>query len=297
MSAARSHDWAIRRLTAFSIGLLPEDETIELEEHMVSCVDCRARLESIAPGPGRESVHLPASLIATWPRAARALLGIERELVAGHLKRCASCRATLEFVGHEAVLPELVPAGPIRLPVTPRARRVWAWSLGLSGAAAGVIAWILATQPGSFPLGPGGGSTSATMGSARDGAPASVTFELAVDSLAAGSVLLPEPGFRGDPVREVDLGAVTSISGAVLVVPPSLRPPSAEDGGRMLTLALLRDGREVAMRATHFYELGDAFRLRPIGRLEAGVYELRVALAPAAADERPLVWFYRLRVR
>lgn len=296
MTPARTHDWAIRRLTAFSIGLLPEEETIDLEEHLVGCDDCRARLASIAPGPGRESAHLPASLIATWPRAARVLHGIERELVEGHLQRCASCRASLEFAGHAAVLPETGPARLVRLPRASRTRRVWAWSLGLSGAAAGVIAWILATQPGSFPLGPGG-TSSATMGAARPEVAPAVTFELAIDSLAASAVLLPEPGFRGDPVREVDLGAVTSVSGAVLVVPPSLRPPSAEDGYRMLTLALLRDGREVAMREARFYELGDAFRLRPAGRLEAGAYELRVGLAPAAASERPLVWFYRLRVR
>ena len=296
MTPARSHDWAIRRLTAFGIGLLPEEETLELEAHLVTCDDCRARLASIAPGPGRESAHLPASLIARWPRAARTLEGVERELVEGHLQRCASCRATLEFAGHAAVLPTVGPVARVRLPRVGRSRRVWVWSLGLSGAAAGVIAWILATQPGSFPLGPGG-STSATMGSVHANTEAVATFELAVDSLASGALLLPEPGFRGDPVREVELGAVTSVSGAVLVVPPSLRPPSADDGARMLTLTLLRDGREVAMREAKFYELGDAFRLRPTGRLEAGLYELRVALAPATAQSRPLVWFYRLRVR
>lgn len=295
MTPARNHDWALRRLQAFGIGLLPEEETLELEAHLQGCDDCRARLGAIAPLPGHDFGHLPASLVATWPRTARSLHGIERDLIASHLKRCAACRATLEFAGHEAVLPAVLQPAPVRLVRTSRARRVWVWSLGLAGAAAGVIAWVLATQPGSFPLGPGG--TSATMGGVRTAPDPVVKFELAVDSLASGSVLLPEPGFRGDPVREVDLGAVTSVSGAVLVVPPSLRPPSAEDGGRMLTLTLLQDGRELAIRELRFYELGDAFRLRPTGRLAAGAYDLRVALAPAAGNDRPLVWFYQLRVR
>ena len=297
MTPPRTHDWAVRRLQPFAIGLLPEEETLELEDHLRECDDCRARLASIAPGPGREAAHLPASLIATWSRAARVLKGIERELVASHLERCVSCRASLEFAGHAAVLPEVAGATPVRFVRSRRARAVWVWSLGLAGAAAGVLAWIFATGPGSFPLGPGGGGTSATMGVAERKEPGAVAFEFAVDSLASGSELLPEPGFRGSPIREVDLGAVTSISGAVLVVPPSLRPPSAEDGARMLTLALLRDGRELAIRQVKFYELGDAFRLRPEGRLEAGVYDLRITLAPGAANARPLVWFYRLRVR
>jgi hypothetical protein len=295
MTPTRTHDWALRRLQAFGIGLLPEEETLELEDHLQGCDDCRARLASITPLPTHDFGHLPASLVATWPRTARALEGIERSLVAAHLERCPACRASLEFAGHEPVLPPALQPAIARLPRTSRARRVWVWSIGLAGAAAGVIAWILATQPGSFPLGPGGG-TSATMGGVRTAVEPVVAFELAVDSLATGSVLLPEPGFVG-AVREVDLGAVTSVSGAALVVPPSLRPPSAEDGGRMLTLTLLQDGRELATREARFYELGDAFRLRPTGRLEAGVYDLRVALAPAAGNERPLVWFYRLRVR
>ncbi len=295
MTTQRSHDWAVRRLQPFAIGLLPEQETLELEDHLRACDNCRARLASIAPAPGREAAHLPASLIATWPRAARMLKGIERELVASHLERCAACRATLEFAGHAAVLPEVAGVTRVRFARSRRARAVWMWSLGLTGAAAGVIAWIAATSPGSFPLGPGG--TSATMGVAEPKSERIVAFEFAVDSLASGSERLPEPGFRGSPVREVDLGAVTSVSGAVLVVPPSLRPPSAEDGARLLTLALFREGRELAIQQVKFYELGDAFRIRPQGRLEAGVYDLRITLAPSAANGRPLVWFYSLRVR
>jgi hypothetical protein len=62
-------------------------------------------------------------------------------------------------------------------------------------------------------------------------------------------------------------------------------------------ITLLREGRELASHTGAFYTLGDAIRLRPKGRLEAGDYDLRFALDPAVNGEPPLVWFYRLRVR
>lgn len=297
MSAMHAHDWARARLRGFSIGILSEDETLALEEHLRDCVQCRASLASLRPVAAADVGHLPASLVATWPRAAHALAGIEREMVAAHLDRCAACRASLEFAGHAPELPDEPAARVVRTVRASRVRTVWVWALGLSGAAAGVVAWMLATQPGPSPGGSRDAGTSATMGGARPRSEPAVTFELALDSLATGAVMLPEPGFRGSPVRVLDLGAVTSVSGVVFVVPPALRPPSPEDGTRALTLTLLRDGRELATRQIRFYALGDAFRMRPVGRLEAGEYDLRFALAPAVSSERPLLWFYRLRVR
>ncbi len=296
MSQARGHDWTVRRLPAFSIGMLPESETLELDEHLASCPECRERLVSIRPVAGADVGHLPASLVATWPRATRLLSGIERDLVAHHLEGCESCRASLEFSGHEPVLlaEERMPPRPVAR--ASRRRTAWMWALGLSGATAGVAAWLLANPPAQLP-GASNGSASATMGAANSRSAQAVAFELAVDSLASGALLLPEPAFRGSPVRELDLGVVTSVSGVVMVVPPALRPPSAEAGARTMTLTLLRDGREVASRQVRFYALGDAIRLRPSDRLEAGVYDLRFSLSPALPDERPLVWFYRLHVR
>jgi len=173
-------------------------------------------------------------------------------------------------------------------------RRVWMWLLGISGAAAGVSAWLLATNPGLF--GGGEGRTHAPMASAK-ARPEAVEFELAVDSLTAGAIALPQPGFRGTPTRPLDVGVVTNISGVALVLPPALRPPSPEAGERRLVITFLHEGRELASRTCPFYALGDAIRIRPHGRLGAGDYDLRFALAPAAAAEPPIVWFYRLRVR
>jgi len=124
-----------------------------------------------------------------------------------------------------------------------------------------------------------------------------VTFEFALDSLSAGAVKLPEPGFRARAAKPIEVGAVTNVSGMVLVLPPALQPPSPEAGERRMVITLLQQGRELASHTGPFYAMGDAIRLRPEGRLEAGDYDLRFALDPAVDGEPPLVWFYRLRVR
>ena len=303
-SPTTAHEWALSQLLAYSAGMLPEAELLRLEEHLSACPDCRSRLAPLKPPAGGGAGHLPASLISTWARSSALLEGLERELVESHLQSCESCRATLVFAGHEPVLAhERVPAAADGARHAPpiRVRRAWMWALGLSGAAAGVTAWLIVARPtlfhGGAEGGPGGAPTSATMGSPAKGRPGSVAFELAVDSLAAGAIALPQPGFRGTRSQPLDIGAVTNVSGVVLVLPPALQPPTPEAGERQLVMTLLHDGRELSSRSCPFYALGDALRIRPVGRLEPGDYDLRFALAPAVASEPPIVWFYRLRVR
>jgi putative zinc finger protein len=288
-----AHDWAVRQLVAYSAGLLPEDELLRLEEHLQACPDCRSRLAPLKPAAGTSSGHLPASLIATWSRSSRLLEGLERELVESHLEECEECRATLRFAGHE---PSLAAEPAPARPAAPAPARWWTrhagfWALGLSGAAAGLLAWAIATAP----PGPDRDWRNWGVMGAR-GRAVSITFEFALDSLSAGAVKLPEPGFRAR-------GVVTNVSGMVFVLPPALQPPTPEAGERRMVITLLKDGRELASRTSPFYALGDAIRLCPDGRLEAGDYDLRFALDPAGAPgeagsgEPPLVWFYRLRVR
>jgi hypothetical protein len=299
--SASTHDWVIRQLLAYGTGMLPEDEMLKLEEHLQSCPDCRSRLAPLKPAAGTSAGHLPASLIATWPRSSRLLEGLERELVEAHLEDCEECRATLRFAGHEPVLapqPGVVVGhvsarGAVHEPRT-QARRAWMWALGLSGAAAGIMAWLLAGHPTSL-TGRSDERTSATMGA--PGQAGALTFDLAVDSLASGAMRLPEPGFARTSARPIDVGVVTNISGLVLVLPPALQPPTPEAGERQMVIRLMRDGHELASHTGHFYALGDAIRLRPQGRLDAGEYDLAFTLSPAASGEPPLVWIYRLRVR
>ena len=295
MNLTRSHEWTGRRLVAYGSGLLDESETLDVEQHLRSCTECRTRLSAIKPPAGSDPGHLPASLVATWPRSNRLLVGIERDLVARHLHTCELCRASLEFAGHAPMLASLR-RGALRPLSSGRKRLAWGWAVGLAGALAGAIAWLVAIQPARSGQGIAS-SVLAVFGLAGSADTVPMTFETAVDSLASGALRLPQPGFRGGLNDPLDVGVVTSVSGLVLVLPPALQPPTPRDGARTITVTLFRDGRELAVHQARFYALGDAIRLRPEGRLDAGEYDLRFSLAPAEPAGRPIVWFYRLRVR
>jgi len=290
VNLTRSHDWAARRLLAYSVGLLPGDQMLDLEQHLRSCTECRARLASLRPTAGAEAGHLPASLVATWPRSSRLLAGLERELVARHLHDCESCRASLVFAGHDPVFAAPpAPAAPRR---AVRSWGAWIGALVVLGTLAAGAAWLASRRPEAVR-----GGMRGLFGSPESEASTNVAFEWAVDSLATGAVRLPQPGFGGPNARVLDVGAVTSVSGLVLVLPPALQPPSAEAGQRRVTVTLFRDGRPVATRQDRFFALGDAIRLRPEGRLAEGEYDLRFAIAPREVTGRAIVWTFRLQVR
>ena len=102
------HLWVRRRLAAWRAGVLDDAETARVDEHLAACADCRALADEYAELPaGEAGTHVPASLIAEWPRTQQALRGLERTLVRKHLERCAECRQDLEALGFEPRL-ELV---------------------------------------------------------------------------------------------------------------------------------------------------------------------------------------------
>jgi hypothetical protein len=290
VNLTRSHEWTSRRLLAYGAGILAEGVTLDVEQHLRSCTECRTRLAAIRPPSGSDPRHLPASLIATWPRSSRLLEGADRDLVVRHLHQCELCRASLEFVGYANVLAAPQHAVPSRLARLGRRWTAWAWAVGVIGAVAGAAAWLVVNPASSLRNGTG---TSLLDPLGRAAPAAKVTVETAVDSLARSGLRLPEPGYRG---HALDVGVVTSVSGLVLVLPPALQPPTPEIGVRNMTITLLREEREIASHQGRFYALGDAIRLRPEDRLEAGLYELRFSLAPADSAGKPLVFAYRLRV-
>jgi len=102
------HLWVRHRLAAWRAGVLDDAEAARVDEHLAACADCRALADAYAELPaGEAGTHVPASLIAEWPRAQQALRGLERTLVRRHLERCAECRQDLEALGFEPRL-ELV---------------------------------------------------------------------------------------------------------------------------------------------------------------------------------------------
>ena len=289
------HDWALPRLTAFSVGMLSEDDTLQLERHLGDCDDCRARLGSLQPVRGADAAHLPASLIATWTRSARLLGGLERSLIESHLHSCDSCRATLTFAGHEPVLPPQATTTAHRAVRAAARRPGWGWAWGLSGVAAAAAAWLLVMQPALFQH---DSHTSATMGSLAPDARHTVTFELMVLAATPGALLLPEAtaGASGD-LTVIEVGRFSAEAGVVLVLPASLRPATPQDGQRVVTLTLLRDGHELGLLHSDLNSMGNALRLRSINPLLAGDYLLRLSIATHERTAAPQVLLYLLRVR
>ena len=288
------HDWAVRQLTAYSIGMLPEEQTLRLEDHLGDCNDCRSRLASLKSLSPADVGHLPASLIATWPRATKLLSGAERGLVESHLRSCDGCRATLAFAGHEPELSSEPVAIPVRAMREPARRNAWGWALGLSGAAA-AAAWLLVVQPGLLPHDQ---NSFGTMGSLVHGAADTAVLELAVPATTVNAVALPDlASALSSRAAETVVGPVSATMPLVLLVPANLKPATAADGARAVVLTLLQGGHEWARRSCRLDELGEALRVRPVAAMPTGNYVLRVAVGPGSASEPAQVGMWPLRVR
>lgn len=109
MEIVDRHRWVRVRLAARSAGLLTEDESRQVDDHLASCADCRAHGATFdAPPAQGEASHIPPPLFARWPEARHTLRGLERAMVRRHLERCAECRQDLELLGHAPRL-EYVP--------------------------------------------------------------------------------------------------------------------------------------------------------------------------------------------
>ena len=101
MEAVDRHRWVRVRLAARSAGLLTEDETRQIDEHLTGCPECRRRAETFEGVPAEgDASHVPAPVMARWPEARQRLRGLERAMVRRHLERCAECRQDLELLGH-----------------------------------------------------------------------------------------------------------------------------------------------------------------------------------------------------
>ena len=276
----QDHDWAGTRLIGYSTGMLPEDQMLRMEEHLRGCDDCRSRLAPLKALSAADAGHLPASMIATWPRSSKLLSGIERSLVQSHLRACGSCRATLEFAGHEPVL--AAEPAPVRAKIValPARRRAWAWAFGFSAAAAAAAAFILIAQPAL--LHTDGRGTTATMGSRVHGQ--AVTFELGLPPATPGAVALSKPSQAAASPIDIDVAGSRSV---VLTLPADVSP-----GPGLVTLTLLRDGHEVARLACPASQLGGTFRIRTDGTWTPGDYELRLLPEGGAPLSR-----WNLRVR
>lgn len=136
------HEMAWRQLPAYAAKLLDETREAEIDAHIQVCEECRHAVAELAitpPGAGVDRAHIPAGVLARWPRAQQELRGLERELIAQHLVACEECRAALAVLGYAPVLPIVARTG-----VTPSRRELM---LGVWAALATAAAFVFALSP------------------------------------------------------------------------------------------------------------------------------------------------------
>ena len=213
------HGWFRDRLAAHAAGLLDDAETARFLAHSRECAECAARLADT--GEGDDDVdpdslaHLPAGMVAAWPRASRELRGLERRMVSAHLAGCRQCRAELEHLGH---LSRLDPVTLVASPPSPGARRPHpfvAWSGWVAAAALAVtLAWPRERHAPLAP--PPDGTLAAPRTPAAVGAPGGAALLVA----PAG----PRRGVEPPPVRLLLGGDERYLH----VVVPALELPDSE---------------------------------------------------------------------
>ena len=67
---------ALARITAYRLGLLEPEETLEVREHLRACDTCREAFEpfrDLSEEEERRPGHLPIALLTRWDAFARAM--------------------------------------------------------------------------------------------------------------------------------------------------------------------------------------------------------------------------------
>ena len=263
------HAQARARIIRAQAGLLSDDEELQLRAHLDTCAECAALASSDADAGAEPGKHLPASLLAEWPRARAALRGLERALVRRHLGRCSECRQDLELLGYApelAIVPELEsdaldraaePAAiAVSRPSPPtitvvrdhagargrrlRDRAILAWA-SLATAAAAILIVVLVRRP------------------VVEGVPGSIAFS--ESSAPAGSRgtrsgpsvrLAPRPRSLSDPARGPRGGKVTVIPviGPVPRLALAVRPLDLPDTS-WVQVSLVRGDRDTMLTVLH----------------------------------------------
>lgn len=270
------HDDIKRQLPAYAAQLLSESEEAVVFAHLEACEACRlaaTTLETMPPALGVDRGHIPAGVLARWPRATQELRGLERELVSSHLDACAECRGALQVLGHVASLerhPSLARSHVRRSGSLSRRELV----LGSWAALATAAAMLIGVAPiWRRPDGP----TPAPPPSVRPDE-ALARFE--------GSVLVPlsapSRGGEGESAPVVHVDSTTAL--LVLELPPQgLRREEVER-----VIVELRDasGAVISSRAEPTAGFGGAHSVvirAAGGSWTAGDYVLRLRILPTPA--------------
>jgi hypothetical protein len=152
---ALPHEWFERRLALYVTAMLDADDDARVDAHLATCAACSDAAAALRERDAESGArgHLPADLLAGWPRRAPALGALERRLVREHLQRCDACRADLALLGHSPALVADAARPAIAGRIAPGAhgRRWFAtpawWGGALATAAAVVVVSVLVNRP------------------------------------------------------------------------------------------------------------------------------------------------------
>lgn len=269
--------WFRRHLVPAAAGLLEDAEAGRFQALAQEDPLCRELLASFLDDPeatrttASEDRHIPAALLARWPRVQRDLAGLEREIAAHHLATCEECRADLRLLGFDPSLPQLGETRTRSAPVHPmRTRRdpirVFLGSWALLATAATLLLLVLEGIPRSP-------SDAASR-------PAAAEPEM---SLIA-EIRLPEPERGGEgetPDRRV--GPTEPLYLSIHRPPP---PADVEEDADFPVAFELKDptGATLATLTTRSAEIprGATLRVHPPRPWVGGIYELAVRAGQAA---------------
>lgn len=152
---ASDRTWFRKRILAWRTGFLVD--TAEEERFLIMLTtdpECRQQAEMFRDqrsDEARADGHIPSSIVARWNEARVSLKGLERVLVARHLRDCSDCREELSLLGFEPIMKQVSASAPPPLDApsprpfmaAPLAPSWLRWALGGWAIAASVAALLL----------------------------------------------------------------------------------------------------------------------------------------------------------
>jgi hypothetical protein len=227
--------WFESRMLAHAAGLLSDPEVERFESLRDSDRSCQALwAEFLGDADLSDGFHMPAGMVAQWPKAASSLGELERRAVEDHLSSCTSCAEEISLFGTDARARTSTP--PRSITPTPRRSQ---WSSAITGGIVGALAMaavlLLLVQPGPAPDSGGALPWAAPSRVRSDQLPAFSRVKLGAETRQIGLNLAVPQAL--DPFRPAQI----SVYGPGAALIQQFEAPASEMGRGALVLLVHSD--------------------------------------------------------